>query len=68
MRQKVLRPCSVCRRPYQAKFFVMDMRFGKLYLCRACWEAFQAGQLRLNPDKDTHDAGDNNDDDRPTTL
>jgi hypothetical protein len=44
MARKVLRPCTACRRPYHAAYLVTDP---KLYLCRTCWEALQAGQLRL---------------------
>jgi hypothetical protein len=54
MSRKVLRPCTVCRRPYHAAYLVTDPTYGKLYLCRACWEAFQAGQLQLKLELTPH--------------
>jgi hypothetical protein len=49
MPRKILRPCAVCRRPYAAAYLVPELGAGKGYVCRACWEAIQAGQIALPP-------------------
>ena len=40
MRKKILRRCSICKR-FHASYLMHDPKYGKRYLCSACWKGMQ---------------------------